>query len=172
MRFASQFGASQPHILRRYRHPDFAEVSYITNVADDGSIDPAGNDRATSWHTDGTYNDHLPRLAMLHALEVPSSRGGTIFVDMRAVFTALPKTMRRRLATLTGIHRWLAGPARAWTDYGMTEARPKAHTERYHPALLTHPMSERPILFVNPSHSTGFAGMDAEEGERLVAELC
>jgi taurine dioxygenase len=172
LRFARQFGAPQPHILKKYRHPDFAEVSYITNVAEDGSIDPVGNDRATSWHTDETYNDTLPRLAMLHALEVPSARGGTIFVDMRAVYAALPEAMRRRLAPLTGTHRWLAGPARAWEDYRMTEAQVKANPERYHPVVLTHPVSERPILFVNPSHSTGFAGVDPEEGERLVAELC
>lgn len=172
LRFAGYFGAPQPHVLKKYRHPDFAEVSYITNVADDGSIDPVGNDRATSWHTDETYNEKLPRLAMLHALEVPSERGGTIFVDMRAVYAALPAETRRRLAPLTGTHRWLAGPARAWEDYRMTEAQVKANPERYHPAVLTHPASERPILFVNPSHSTGFVGLSADEGEELVAELC
>ena len=170
--FARQFGAPQPHILKKYRHPDFAEVSYITNVAEDGSIDPVGNDRATSWHTDETYNEKLPRLAMLHALQVPSARGGTIFVDMRAVFAALPEPTRRRLAPLTGTHRWLAGPAGAWTDYRMTEAQAKAHPERYHPAVLTHPISGRPSCSSIQVNSTGFAGMTPEEGERLVAEVC
>jgi taurine dioxygenase len=73
LRFGRHFGAPQPHILKRYRHPDFAEVSYITNVDADGNIDPVGNDRATAWHTDETYNENLPRLAMLHAIEVPST---------------------------------------------------------------------------------------------------
>ena len=171
LRFARQFGAPQPHILERYRHPDFAEVSYISNVGADGRIDPAGNDRATSWHADETYNETLPRLAMLHAIEVPSARGGTIFADMRAAHDALPEATRQRIAGLTGTHRWLAGPARAWTLYRKTEAEAKAHPERRHPAVLTHPVSGRPILFVNPSHSTGFVGMDPEAGEALVAEL-
>ena len=30
--FGSQFGRPQPHILDQYRHPDRADVSYITNV--------------------------------------------------------------------------------------------------------------------------------------------
>lgn len=172
LRFGRHFGAPQPHILKRYRHPVFAEVSYITNVDADGNIDPVGNDRATAWHTDETYNENLPRLAMLHAIEVPSTRGGTIFADMRAAYDALPGATKERIGGLTGTHRWLAGPARAWTLYRMTEAQAKAHPERYHPAMLTHPVSGRPILFINPSHSTGFVGVDPDEGERLVAELC
>ena len=172
MRFGGHFGAPQPHILKHYRHPEFDAVSYITNVGADGTIDPAGNDRATAWHTDETYNEKLPRMAMLHALEVPTARGGTMFADMRAAFDALPDTMKVRIDGLTGTHRWIAGPARAWTLYRQTEAEAKAHPERYHPAVLTHPISGRKILFVNPSHSTGFVGIDPDEGERLVGELC
>lgn len=172
LRFAQHFGAPQPHVLQKWRHPDYPEVSYITNVAPDGTIDPAGNNRATAWHADETYNERLPRAAMLHALEVTSAGGGTMFADMRAAFDALPEGMKQRLAPLTGTHRWLAGPARAWTLYRQTEAEAKAHPERHHPAVLTHPVSGRRILFVNPSHSTGFIGLGPEQGERLVAELC
>jgi taurine dioxygenase len=172
MRFGGHFGAPQPHILKHYRHPEFDAVSYITNVGADGTIDPAGNDRATAWHADETYNEKLPRMAMLHALEVPTARGGTMFADMRAAFDALPDTMKVRIDGLTGTHRRIAGPARAWALYRQTEAEAKAHPERYHPAVLTHPISGRKILFVNPSHSTGFVGIDPDEGERLVGELC
>ena len=100
MRFGGHFGAPQPHILKHYRHPEFDAVSYITNVGADGTIDPAGNDRATAWHADETYNEKLPRMAMLHALEVPTARGGTMFADMRAAFDALPDTMKVRIDDL------------------------------------------------------------------------
>jgi alpha-ketoglutarate-dependent taurine dioxygenase len=145
MRFGGHFGAPQPHILKHYRHPEFDAVSYITNVGADGTIDPAGNDRATAWHADETYNEKLPRMAMLHALEVPTARGGTMFADMRAAFDALPDTMKVRIDGLTGTHRRIAGPARAWALYRQTEAE---------------------------ANSTGFVGIDPDEGERLVGELC
>jgi alpha-ketoglutarate-dependent taurine dioxygenase len=34
-----------------------------------------------------TYEDDPPILAMLHAKEIPSSKGGTMFADMRAAHT-------------------------------------------------------------------------------------
>ena len=68
----------------RYRHEERVDVSYITNVDKHGGIDRFGVTRASTWHTDETYEDRLPRLAILHALEVPSTGGGTMFADMRA----------------------------------------------------------------------------------------
>jgi alpha-ketoglutarate-dependent taurine dioxygenase len=54
-------------------------VSWITNVDADGKIDWFGVRRATDWHTDSTFEDELPLLAILHAREVPSEKGGTLF---------------------------------------------------------------------------------------------
>ena len=87
--FGAQFGRPQPHILEQYRHEDRTDVSYITNVDKAGGIDRFGVTRASTWHTDETYEDALPRLAILHALEVPSARGGTMFADMRAAYDAV-----------------------------------------------------------------------------------
>ena len=75
--FGARFGHPQPHILEQYRHPEHPQVSYITNVDKAGGVDRFGVTRASSWHTDETYEDALPRLAILHALEVPSARPST-----------------------------------------------------------------------------------------------
>ncbi|MBV9825236.1 MAG: TauD/TfdA family dioxygenase [Alphaproteobacteria bacterium] len=169
--FAQHFGAPQEHILKKYRHPDHPTVSYISNVAPDGSIDLVANERATAWHADETYNEKLPRLAMLHAKEVTSEKGGTMFADMRAAYAALPEAWKAKITGRTGTHRWLAGPARSWAFYRVTQEEAMANPERYHPAVLRHPVTSQPVLFVNPSHQTGFIGIDLEEGERLVAEI-
>ena len=58
-----------------------------------------------------TYEEELPLLAMLHALEVPSSKGGTMFADMCAAYDALPQAMKERLAGLVGLHGRTDGPA-------------------------------------------------------------
>ena len=170
--FGRRFGHPQPHILEQYRHPDHAEVSYITNVDKTGGIDRFGVKRASSWHTDETYEDALPRLAILHALEVPSAGGGTMFADMRAAFDALPPAMQQRLEGLVGLHGRTDGPD-AIRLYGedYVRANARARPERRHPAVKRHPITGRRVLFVNPTHTHGFEGMSLDEGVRLIEEL-
>ena len=39
------------------------------------------------------------------------------------------------------------------------------------PAVTRHPVTDRPILFVNPMHTHGFVGMAREEAWPLIEEL-
>ena len=82
--FGRRFGTPRIHSLVSYRHEEHPEVSWLRNVDADGNVDWYGVKRATDWHTDSTYEEVLPLLAMLHALEIPSSKGGTMFADMRS----------------------------------------------------------------------------------------
>lgn len=169
--FGRRFGVPRKHALIKYRHPDHEEVSWLTNVEEDGRIDWYGVKRATDWHTDSTYEEILPLLAMLHALEVPASKGGTMFADMRAAYEALPSAMKERLAGLVGLHGRTDGPVGEklyGDDKGATEKR---YTEVARPAVINHPVTGRPILFVNPMHVHGFVGMAKDEAWTLIEEL-
>ncbi len=170
--FGARFGEPQIHILEQYRHPDEPRVSYITNVAKDGGVDRFGVKRASSWHTDETYEPKLPRLAILHALEVPADKGGTLFADMRAAYDALPDAMKQRLAGLTALHGYTDGPDSVRL-YGEDYVRNKApkRPEVGHPAVRRHPVTGRAVLFVNPTHTHGFAGMAEAEAIALIEEL-
>src|SRR5258708_39940154 len=94
----------------KYRHHDYPEVSWLTNVEEDGKVDWYGVKRATDWHTDSTYEPELPLLAMLHALEVPSTKGGTMFADMRAAYDTRPAATKERLVGLPGVYGCGNGP--------------------------------------------------------------
>ena len=169
--FGRRFGTPRPHALIKYRHADCPEVSWLTNVDETGKTDWYGVKRATDWHTDSTYEDTLPLLAMLHAKEVPSERGGTMFADMRAAYEALPEARKQLLSGLTGLHGRSTGPAgeRLYgDDKGVTD---KKYQEVPWPAVTRHPVTGRPILFVNPMHTHGFAGMKREEAWPLIEEL-
>ena len=96
--FGRRFGAPRPHSLIKYRHADHPEVSWLTNVEETGQIDWYGVKRATDWHTDSTFEDTLPLLAVLHAKEMPSEKGGTMFADMRAAWEALPEAKKEFLS--------------------------------------------------------------------------
>jgi taurine dioxygenase len=170
--FGRGFGVPRPHALTKYRHVDCPEVSWLTNVEETGKIDWYGVKRATEWHTDSTFEESLPVLAVLHAKEVPSEKGGTMFADMRAAFDALPEATQRRLERLVGLHGRTDGPD-ALKLYGEDYARDsaKSRPERRHPAVKKHPVTGRSVLFVNPTHTHGFEGMAHDEATRLIEEL-
>ena len=167
-----RFGRPQPHYLTNYRHPDHPMVSFITNVNAEGGVDKFGVYRASTWHADETYETELPRLAILHALEMPASKGGTMFANMYAAYETLPTAMKEKLAGLTGLHGRTDGPdARNIYEPEHIRAINAGHPERRHPAVKPHPVTGRPVLFVNPTHTHGFEGMDSEEAVRLIEEL-
>ena len=95
-----------------YRHAESRGV-----VADQrrkhGNIDWFGVKRATDWHTEVPYEDEPPRLAILHAKEVPTDKGGTMFADMRAAYDALPEAKENPARGMTGLHGRHDGPAGA-----------------------------------------------------------
>jgi taurine dioxygenase len=169
--FGRRFGSPRKHALVKYRHADCPEVSWLTNVEEDGKVDWYGVKRATDWHADSTYEDDPPILAILHAKVVPSTKGGTMFADMRAAYDALPQTTKDQLSTLVGLHGRSTGPAgeRLYgDDKGETE---KQYHEVQRSAVIEHPVSGRQILFVNPMHTHGFIGMKREEAWQLIEEL-
>jgi taurine dioxygenase len=176
--FGRRFGAPRRHALIPYRHAEHPEVSWLRNVDEDGNIDWYGVKRATDWHTDSTYEEELPLLAMLYALEVPAAKGGTLFADMCAAYAALPAAMQQRLAGLTGLHSRTKGPVgrrlyRPEEDALMAAKSyaDKDYVEERRPAVIAHPVTGRPILFVNPMHTHGFDGMERDEAWQLIEEL-
>jgi taurine dioxygenase len=169
--FGRRFGTPRMHALIKYRHADCPEVSWLTNVEDDGKVDWYGVKRATDWHTDSTYEDQLPLLAILHAKEVPSEKGGTMFADMRAAYDTLPDSRKQQLANLTALHGRSVGPAgeKLYGDNkGVTAKLPENVSW---PAVTRHPVTDRQVLFVNPMHTYGFVGMPREEAWALIEEL-
>ena len=169
--FGRRFGTPRKHALIKYRHAEHPDVSWLTNVDADGKVDWYGVKRATDWHTDSTYEDQLPLLAMLHAKEVPPEKGGTMFCDMRAAYDTLPAARKAWLSQQTGLHGRHTGPAGAklYGDFkGVTE---KQYTEVPWPAVVRHPVTNREILFVNPMHTHGFAGMRRDEAWPVIEEL-
>jgi alpha-ketoglutarate-dependent taurine dioxygenase len=94
-----------------------------------------------------------------------------MFTDMAAAYAALPAEKRAQLDGLTALHGRHTGPAgeRLYgDDKGVTE---KQYREVGWPAVARHPVTGRPILFVNPMHTHGFAGMAREAARALIEEL-
>ena len=78
-------------------------------------MDWFGVKRATDWHTELTYEDKLPLLAILPSKEVPTEKGGTMFADMRAAYDALSAEKQKLLSGLTALNGRQTGPRRRET---------------------------------------------------------
>lgn len=152
-RLGHQLGYVEPHLFKQYRHAEVPEVSYVTNRDTDGNIDDYGVTRASKWHFDESYKPHLPRLTILHALQVPTIKGGTEFADMRAAYDGAPPELKRKVEKLVSVFR------------------PGQGGEAHHPTVYTHPVTGRKLLLISPQHQVGFEGMENEDGIALMYEI-
>ena len=68
---------------------------------EDSEESPPGAD---TWHTDVTWIECPPKVAMIVALDIPEYGGDTMWANMHAAYDALSGTMREMLDGLRCVH--------------------------------------------------------------------
>jgi taurine dioxygenase len=133
---------------------------------------------ANAWHSDLSYLPAPPAYTVLHAHEVPAFGGDTMWANQHLAFTTLPRDVQDRLVRLRATHS--AGLAYGTGGYlesvaakSSMEVAPSddAFAVQTHPAVIRHPRTGRPALFVNPVYTTGFEGLPADESRALLQRL-
>ena len=130
-----------------------------------------------AWHTDHSY-ELAPALgSILVARHLPSSGGDTAFSSMYAAFDALSEGLQETLRGMRAVHS-------SYAAFGVGVANmPEAErAERFlddfpiepdvvHPVVIAHPITGRPVLYVNRSFTTRFEGWTAAESRPLLEYL-
>jgi alpha-ketoglutarate-dependent taurine dioxygenase len=169
--FTRRFGPL--HIMREHLAatlPGYPEVFVVSNATKDGK--PIGLKRAgEGFHTDGE-DKRIPNAgSFLYATQVPPERGDTLFVDMYAVYEALPAATKRLLTgkrarfsriALHNVHYPLLPP--------LTEEQKQERPDVYHPLLRKHPRSGRTSLYIG-RWACDIEGMPPDEGRAIIQEL-
>jgi len=127
------------------------------------------------WHTDHSY-DEIPALgSVLYAREIPEVGGDTQFASMYAAYDALSEGMKKLLGSLRAVHssRHVFGananrPADLAGRLGNAEL---AQQDAVHPVVISHPLSGRKALYVNPGFTLRFEGWKDEESQPLLQYL-
>jgi taurine dioxygenase len=177
--FSGRFGELQLASGLGHAEPGIPEVSILSNIVEDGrniGIPDAGQD----WHTDMTYNRIPGFVNVLVAHKVPVRDGlvlgATEFCDTAAAYDGLPEEAKRRLADATATHDLNKYWEHMRRDRGST--RPPLSEEQrrkrppvVHPVFLTHPISGRKVIYVNPGFTDLIDGMDRAESDRVLEEL-
>jgi taurine dioxygenase len=128
------------------------------------------------WHTDHTYDIEPAMGSILYAHEVPQSGGDTMFASMYAAYETLSDGLKQTLNGLRARHssRHIFGPARAGRKddtVGRIKNPELANQDAVHPVVITHPLSGRKSLYVNPSFTLGFEGWTDVESKPLLDYL-
>ena len=172
--FAERFG---PININRFfaAHPKHPEIAMVAK--DVGDTDNIGG----GWHTDHSY-DEIPALgSVLVARELPASGGDTRFASMYRAWETLPEDLKREIEGKRAIHsaRHVFG-RQAESYYSQSDAgkgrignagAADTLTDVSHPIVITHPLSGKKALYVNPAFTIGIEGMEDEPARALLQRL-
>jgi len=167
VRFAGNFGRLEPHITKKYNHPDFEELIVMTNLNAKGEIDPVDSRRGDKWHTDMCYREVPARATMLHTIEIPDVGGDTLFANMYRALDEMPQSLRKRLEGRKATFRY---GGRAADGQVRLEKEDKQAPLIEHPIVKPHTDTKRYSVFVNPAHTVGIVGMEDDEAQELLQE--
>lgn len=172
--FSRRFGPLMIHVLHQFHLPGFPEILTVSNVIREGK--PIGlGDAGKYWHSDISYKV-VPSLgSLLHAQELPSEGGDTLFANMHLAWDTLPSHLRRAVEGRQAVHSYLA-------KYGQMQKaanwRPTLSPDQLalvkdvvHPVVRTHPETGRKALFVSEGFTTQIIGLPKDESRAVLDEL-
>jgi len=130
------------------------------------------------YHADGIFR-RVPEFgAMLYAVEVPTTGGDTIFVNMQAAYEALSAQMRAYLSGKQACNDFMklhGSPAKARSWSVENAARMDAMREQNppveHAMIRTHPVTGRQSLWISESFTTHIVGVSATESNGILDML-
>jgi taurine dioxygenase len=133
---------------------------------------------ANAWHSDLSYLPAPPSYTLLHAWDVPDHGGDTVWSNQYRAYETLSGGLKKALDGLHAVHS--AGVAygtgglldkfKDFTSMSISPS-PDAYEEYVHPAVITHPVTGRRALYINPVYTTRFGGWTQAESETLLSYL-
>ena len=179
--FREQELTPEQHILFAQRWGQINVNRFFSAVENSPSIAEVKKEKGQkfniggSWHTDHSY-DQVPAMgSILYALEIPPVGGDTLFASTCAAFDSLSERLKETLLGMRAVHS-------SRHAFGANSKRPAEFDDRFgnqelatqdatHPVVITHPLSGRKSLYVNPGFTLRFDGWTDEESEPLLQFL-
>ena len=147
------------------------ELYVVSNVLKDGErIGSLGHGEAV-WHTDMSYLPDPPKASILYALEIPPTGGNTEFVNMYAIYEALPADLKRGVAGLRIKHDGTYNSG-GYVRQGVTPTDdPRESPGAFHPLVCTHPETGRRMVYLGRRRNAYIEGFELAESEALLDAL-
>ncbi len=162
IQFARRFGKLYLHPQPKVRLEGFPEIIVI-HVDEKSTHIPGEN-----WHSDASYEPAPPWGTMLHLIEAPSVGGDTLFANMYRAYETLSDGMKRFLAGLTAIHDRDFFDGKTAAAYG---GGASTNRRAEQPVIRPHPVTGRPVIFVNPQYTTRIVQLKPAESDAVLRFL-
>ena len=156
-------------------HPDHPEIAMVAKEADQKDNIGGG------WHTDHSYDVEPAMGSVLVARVLPETGGDTFFASMYRAYDTLDDATKAEIDGLSAVHsaKHIFG-SQEQTYYNTTDAgggrignaaAADVLEDVVHPVVITHPLSGKKALYVNPGFTVGIAGKSKEQGAELLERL-
>ena len=173
--FSRRFGDLDPPPVQEHgrQSPEgYPDVYVVSNVLDDkgAPIGALGAGEAV-WHTDMSYLPTPPDASMLYSLEVPPSGGDTWVLSMQAAWTTLPDALKDKVRGRRIKHDGTYNSG-GYLRKGVTPSDdPHTAPGAWHPAVLCHPVTGAPSLFLGRRRNSYIEGLAPAESDALLDAL-
>ncbi|MEX2453993.1 MAG: TauD/TfdA family dioxygenase [Rhodospirillaceae bacterium] len=169
--FANQFGEvgsrARP-VDRRAEGADYnAAIMLVSNAKKDGKYIGSLPDGEMWFHHDMCYDRTPHKGTFLYAMELPSTGGNTCFANMYEAYDRLPEKTRERIRGRSALQIYDYA-TREQVDISDDISKYKHFVQ---PVAVSHPVTGRRALYVNPLMTARVEDMPAEESRDLLAEL-
>ncbi len=139
----------------------------VSNAEPEGIL----GDGKLFFHHDNTFFEHPLRALALHAIEIPSSGGDTLFSNCALVHAALPAALRARIDALTSYQMFDFAPGFDYNRRSRDEDATAQAIRAVHPLVWVDPESGRKVVFMSEHTTIRLNEVDAAESEAIIAEL-
>jgi taurine dioxygenase len=177
--FSARFGELEINVANAYQEPGLPQVMILSNMVEGGK--PVGlADAGQDWHTDMSYSRTIAFANVLYGIRIPKrdgkALGATEFSNMHAAYEDLPGEMKRDLEGMTVLHDFNKFWETMRREKGskrppLTEAQRQAKPPVSHPIFLTHPITQRKVLYANPGYSVRINELPRKESAQTLAYL-
>lgn len=173
--FARVLGEPQIYFQPNYHHPDHPEIFVSSNVPHDGrKVGVAGTGRY--WHSDYQFFPEPLPLTMIQPIVVSANNRSTFYIDMQQVLADLPDELAELVRDRRCLHeaKWRYKIQPSDVDKSITEILEEFGAETptvSHPAVMTHPVNGRELLYVSRGFTVGVEGFGVEAGRARLNEL-
>jgi taurine dioxygenase len=177
--FSARFGTLEVNVAGSHQEPGVPEVMILSNIVENGK--PIGfADAGQGWHTDMSYSRRFAFANVLYGIRIPlrdgSPLGATEFSNMHAAYEGMPADLKRRLEGMTVLHDFEKFWEMMRREKGskrppLSDAQRKAKPPVSHPAVLTHPLTGRKVLYANPGYAVRINELPEKESAELLEFL-
>ena len=172
--FCALLGPLERTVRGDWASPSVPEVTVLSNLKDGLGRNIGGlGDGELQWHSDQSYMVTPATGAALYALELPPDGGETFWVDLRAAYAGLPRSLRAKISGKRGIFDYtkrLAGYGRE-SDAKISEEAKSLTPPVTHALVRAHPETGDRSLYLDSTTTVGIDYMDTASGLALLDEV-